>query len=249
MEVEQASGHRMNQCWTNSTTHIHHTIQWLLQTTQLPKNRPESVRTYELSGKWFCWKDLKYSVCPGTIVFHKVCIFMLVYLIKNYVHTVQAPSEPTVCEKINERSDGMLEWFGPGPTWDWKLEEKQKWLGALLVACSLWGLVCQKQLSRGRTNNYIPQILWDVFTCPWHWYLLLAHPSLYEMSIHTIAPQYSPHYSGAIMGVSNQQPHDCLLNRLFRRRSKKTSKLRVTDLCVGNSPVTGEFPAQMASNA
>ena len=50
-------------------------------------------------------------------------------------------------------------------------------------------------------------------------------------------------------GVSNHQPHDCLLNRLFRRRSKKTSKLRVTGLCAGNSPVTGEFPAQMASNA
>ena len=30
---------------------------------------------------------------------------------------------------------------------------------------------------------------------------------------------------------------------------KKTSKLRVTGLCAGNSPVTGEFPAQMASNA
>ena len=30
---------------------------------------------------------------------------------------------------------------------------------------------------------------------------------------------------------------------------KKTSKLRVTGLCVGNSPETGEFPAQMASNA
>ena len=38
-------------------------------------------------------------------------------------------------------------------------------------------------------------------------------------------------------------------NRLFRRRSKKTSNLRVTGLCVGNSPGTGEFPAQMASNA
>ena len=49
--------------------------------------------------------------------------------------------------------------------------------------------------------------------------------------------------------ASNHQPHDCLLNRLFRRRSKKTSKLRVTGLCVGNSPGTGEFPAQMASNA
>ena len=50
-------------------------------------------------------------------------------------------------------------------------------------------------------------------------------------------------------GVSNHHPHGCLLNRVFRRRSKKTSKLRVTDLCVGNSPMTGEFPAQMASNA
>ena len=49
--------------------------------------------------------------------------------------------------------------------------------------------------------------------------------------------------------VSNHQPHDCLLNRLFRCRSKKTSKLRVTGLCVGNSPGTGEFPAQMASKA
>ena len=49
--------------------------------------------------------------------------------------------------------------------------------------------------------------------------------------------------------VSNHQPHDRLLNRLFRRRSKKTSKLRVTGLCAGNSPGTGEFPAQMASNA
>ena len=50
-------------------------------------------------------------------------------------------------------------------------------------------------------------------------------------------------------GISNQQPHDCLLNRPFRRRSKKTSELRVTGHCGGNSPVTGEFPAQMASNA
>ena len=50
-------------------------------------------------------------------------------------------------------------------------------------------------------------------------------------------------------GVSNHQPHDCLLNHLFRRRSKKAPKLRVTGLCAGNSPVTGEFPAQMASAA
>ena len=50
-------------------------------------------------------------------------------------------------------------------------------------------------------------------------------------------------------GVSNHQPRDSLLNRLFRRRSKKISKLRVTGLYEGNSPGTGEFPAQRPSNA
>ena len=49
--------------------------------------------------------------------------------------------------------------------------------------------------------------------------------------------------------VSNHRRLECLLYRLFRRRSKKTSKLRITGLCAGNSPVTGEFPAQRASNA
>ena len=43
-------------------------------------------------------------------------------------------------------------------------------------------------------------------------------------------------------GVSNHQPRHCLLNRLFRRQSKKASKLRFTGLCAGDSPVTGEFP-------
>ena len=45
-------------------------------------------------------------------------------------------------------------------------------------------------------------------------------------------------------GVSNHQSNHCLLYRLFRRRSKKTSKLRVTSLCAGNLTVIGEFPAQ-----
>ena len=43
--------------------------------------------------------------------------------------------------------------------------------------------------------------------------------------------------------VSSHQPYDYLLNRLFRCRSKKTAKLRVTGLCAGNSPVNGEFSA------
>ena len=53
-------------------------------------------------------------------------------------------------------------------------------------------------------------------------------------------------------GVSNHQRHDCLLNRLFRRRSKKTSKLRITGLCVRgihrspvNSPHKGPVTRRM----
>ena len=42
-------------------------------------------------------------------------------------------------------------------------------------------------------------------------------------------------------GVSNYQPHNCLLNRLFKAQIKEL-KLRVI------VPVTGEFPAQRASN-
>ena len=50
-------------------------------------------------------------------------------------------------------------------------------------------------------------------------------------------------------GVSNHWRLQCLLDCRSRRRSKKTSKLRVTGLCAGNSPLTCEFPAQKASNA
>ena len=50
-------------------------------------------------------------------------------------------------------------------------------------------------------------------------------------------------------GISNHQPQDCLLNRWFRRSSKKTSKLRVTGLCAGNSSVISEFTAQRSSDA
>ena len=49
-------------------------------------------------------------------------------------------------------------------------------------------------------------------------------------------------------GVSNHQPDDCLLNLLFKVQIKKASKFRVTDLYVGNSPVTVALPAQRASN-
>ena len=47
-------------------------------------------------------------------------------------------------------------------------------------------------------------------------------------------------------GFSNHRRLDCLLSRLFRCRSKKTSKLRVIGLCEENPPVTGGFPSHRA---
>ena len=49
-------------------------------------------------------------------------------------------------------------------------------------------------------------------------------------------------------GVSNHLRLECLPNGLSRHRFKKTSKTPLA-FCGGNSPLTGEFPAQRASNA
>ena len=80
--------------------------------------------------------------------------------------------------------------------------------------------------------EHILEYQWHSSVCGW----------CFELSCHFIV-----HYCDVIIGAVASQI-DCLLNRLFRRRSKKTSKLCVTGLCAGNSPGTGEFPAQMASN-
>ena len=61
----------------------------------------------------------------------------------------------------------------------------------------------------------------------------------------------SGHYKDVIMDAMASQITSLTIvySAVFRRRSKKTSKLCVTGLCEGNSTATGEFPAQMASNA
>ena len=76
----------------------------------------------------------------------------------------------------------------------------------------------------------------------WHW-------SIFPRMQMTLSQHSSRWRHNGCDGVSNHQPHDCLPNCLFRRRSKKTSKLRVAGHCAGNLPVTGEFPSQKASNA
>ena len=111
--------------------------------------------------------------------------------------------------------------------------------------------------------------LWNrIFIYVWKIYCLRCMwteiPSFESSSVLYFTPSYTSSMQELIMqgmqqtlqwrhngrdSVLNHQPHGCFLNRLFRHRSKKTSKLSVTCLCAGNSPEAGEFPAQMASNA
>ena len=104
------------------------------------------------------------------------------------------------------------------------------------------------QIINGQRNFDRNMPMFDVRTVPADGPVSLgARPSLGSVRIKFDFPLRWRHNGRDT--VLNHQPHHCLLNRLFRCRSKKTSKLSVTDLCVGNSPGTAEFPTQMASNA
>ena len=112
--------------------------------------------------------------------------------------------------------------------WDCSLEKRSLyWMGS-------WSL--EVEISGNMKIVFMMRIC-----CPW--WLLSGGDGTVSFLVITVT-SYNGHD-----GISNHQPHDWLLNRLFRRWSKKTSQLRVTGLCVGNSPGTGEFPAQMACNA
>ena len=51
----------------------------------------------------------------------------------------------------------------------------------ILPSWMKWGVLCQKQVSRAVTSNFIPQIPWDVITWPCPWYLLLTqHTSIIQ---------------------------------------------------------------------
>ena len=77
---------------------------------------------------------------------------------------------------------------------------------------------------------------------------MLMNESVYLQSVTPV----SSHYNNVIMRAIASQITSLTIvysTVYSSRRSKKTSMLRVTGLCVGNSPGTGEFPAQIASYA
>ena len=102
--------------------------------------------------------------------------------------------------------------------------------------------------------------------------LLLAKTRIYQNAIYIIAyndwciinalynianGQYNmetgqrcTHYTDVIMGaIASQITCLTIVYLTVYSDADQRKQLLVTGLCVGNSPVTGEFPAQMASNA
>ena len=71
--------------------------------------------------------------------------------------------------------------------------------------------------------------------------VLIIFFRLWQAHITTMAHFSSQWRHNGHEGVSNHQPHGCLLNHLFRPRSTKTSKLHFTGLYEGNSLVTGSL--------
>ena len=114
------------------------------------------------------------------------------------------------------------------------------------TVCGQWAHLPTVFLAHNSVNSCTYRDSWAAMACAKLWLDVIIIVQVITPSVfrRTLQGRHNGPDS-----VSNHQPHDSLLNRLFRRRSKKTSKLCVTGLCAGNSLETGEFPAQMASNA
>ena len=103
--------------------------------------------------------------------------------------------------------------------------------GEFTIVCCIWPLTYMASFTY---MVWLPLLTWCVY-CDYLIHLIcLSHYKDVIMSalasqITSLTTVYSTVYS--------------------RRRSQKTSKLCVAGLCAGNSPVTGEFPAQRVSNA
>ena len=111
-----------------------------------------------------------------------------------------------------------------------------------------WWKHGEKGVTDGQTENTICRAAWSqlktyhVIKCQHYISSTIWQGSLsVGFCYHCVCISLQWRHNGR-NGISNHQSHHCLLNRLFTRISKKTSKLRVTGLCAGNSPGTVNSP-------
>ena len=107
----------------------------------------------------------------------------------------------------------------------------------------------------GTCNRWVFRHFKHAFFLTWKARLVLCPHLVVPDFLHTSSQRtdalYSSHYNDVIRRtLAFQLTGVCICgSTVFRCRSKKTSKLRVTGLCAGNSRVTSVFPALKASNA
>ena len=89
-------------------------------------------------------------------------------------------------------------------------------------------------LKSANTFLYFPWNKFNTTRLPlWYWIYFRRITNMYlYFSVENKDLTLQWHHNGR-NGISNHQPHDCFLNHLFRRRSKKTSKICITGLCAG----------------
>ena len=133
----------------------------------------------------------------------------------------------------------------------------------ILICCIVWGEYCFVCLSINPDDagTRIPRKVLPIPLLPMPW-LLVASGDLVALQLfrkyrnkrYTTQIQHDKNEHEALQwryneldDVSNHRRLHCVINRLFRRRSQKTSQLRVAGLCEGNSPLTDEFTTQKAS--
>ena len=116
-------------------------------------------------------------------------------------------------------------------------------------------VVCGCSLNPNHTGfgliqaNYVSSITADALA-PSHRQVISSHDVKWGCS--GVPPQPAlHHYNDVLMGTMASQITSLVIvySSAYSGAAKKASKLRVTGLCEGNSPVIGDFPAQMASNA
>ena len=111
-----------------------------------------------------------------------------------------------------------------------------------MLQSSLLHILLPKNLTHDKSNDH-----WNSMV---YWVILgelplLKKPQPFSLALKSTnsggAPFALQWCHNECHGISNHRHLDCLLNCSFRCRSKKTSKLHITNLCAGNSPVIGEF--------
>ena len=121
---------------------------------------------------------------------------------------------------------------------------------------TIWWFIASSA-ARPNTSIHIPKLQLHKMYCNIMTTLYLymtGHTHLDDSALRRpLRPSFLVHYGDVIMGAIAYQITSLTIVYpavyLDVDQRKYISKLCVTGLCMGNSPGTGEFPAQMASNA